>query len=188
MQYFIFTKCPRLTFHCQKWQNYANRTHKIFWGETQHKHSLHKRQVEKCKCAPRPSRSQSLHVHNSVSEEDLLLLDVLICMDLKKGRGGFYDIDDWMRPWRRAGKGSSLIRRWGWTSGKKKNKKPGTVIYNSGNSGWKAVQNDSVQMEWYVEVWMEIMPVHVVNKYKQVWSMQMDNKSPGLFFVSTEIW
>lgn len=112
------------------------------------------REVEKCKCAPRPSRSQSLHVHNSVSEEDLLLLDVLICMDLKKGRGGFYDIDDWMRPWRRAGKASSLIRRWGWRSGKEKNKKLGTVIYNSGNSRWRAVQNDSVQMEWYVEVWM----------------------------------
>lgn len=41
-----------------------------------------------------PTLFQSLHVHNSVSEEDLLLLDVLICMDLKKGRGGFYDIDD----------------------------------------------------------------------------------------------
>lgn len=53
------------------------------------------REVEKCKCSPpRPSRYQSLHVHNSVSEEDLLLLDVLICMDLKKGRGGFYDTDD----------------------------------------------------------------------------------------------
>lgn len=29
------------------------------------------------------------HVHNSVSEEALLLLDVVICMDLKRRWGGF---------------------------------------------------------------------------------------------------
>lgn len=163
MQYYIFTKCPRVIFHCQKGQNYAKITQRIKVFEE--KHGINtvrgERKVEKCKCAPHPSCSQSLHVHNSVSEEDLLLLDVLICMDLKKGRGGFYDIDDWMRPWRRAGKASSLIRRWGWRSGKEKNKKPRTVIYNSGNSGWRALQNDSVQMEWNVEVWIEIMLAHV---------------------------
>lgn len=162
-----FQKCPRLIFHCQKEQKYANITGHV--KSFEEKHGINRvkdaREVQKCECLhpphPCPSLSQSLHVHNSVSEEDLLLLDVLICMDLKKGRGGFYDTDDWMRPQRRAGKASSVIRRWGWRSGKEENKKSGTVIYNSGNSGWRAAQNDSVQMEWYVEGCMQRTPSHV---------------------------
>lgn len=52
------------------------------------------REVEDCTCPPPLTLFQSPHVHNSVSEEALLLLDVVICMDLKKGWGGFHDTHD----------------------------------------------------------------------------------------------
>lgn len=122
---------------------------------------------------------QSLHVHNSVSEEDLVLLDVLICMDLKKGRGGIYDIDDWMRPWRRAGKASSLIGYEGEEVERRRIRR--RELWFTTLATLDEEHCRMISFKWS-DLWRyggKLCRSMLLNKYEQVWWMPVESPGDG---------